>query len=334
MKAIIIDRPIRTSKVELTTDYSGLFTTVLNVPLMVRNIKKLKAQGINQMVILTNQVVPRELRDGSPWGVQLNYSQELNLTDIENSEHNWILLPGNVLLDLDYSKFETWHKIAESALSRATPRISNWALPSQYFHPSILTSETLRSGCVEKSSLSPLALLNLVNRLHKKPYSVQLVEKVSGLTSNQDFWKAHHTHMADEIDFDALEGFPLENNLWIDLNTRVDKSLSIQGFALIGKNCKINSEVQFKGFVVIGDDVIIDRGAIIENSIIRGNTYIGSDMHLKNAVVNQNRIYRADYDSMLKVEEPWLMGPNQTSSASKWFHRNAGTTDAWAQVAE
>lgn len=334
MKAIIIDRPIRTSKVELTTDYSGLFTTVLNVPLMVRNIKKLKAQGINQMVILTNQVVPRELRDGSPWGVQLNYSQELNLTDIENSEHNWILLPGNVLLDLDYSKFETWHRLAESALSRATPTLANWSLPSQYFHPSILTSETLRSGFMEKRSLSSLALLNLVNRLHQKHFSVQLVQKVSGLTSNQDYWKAHQTHMADGIDPDTLQGFPLDENLWIDLNTRVDKSLSMQGFALVGKNCKINRDVQFKGFVVIGDDVIIDSGAIIEDSIIRSNTYIGSEVHLKNSVVNQNRIYRADYDSMLKVEETWLMGPNETSSASKWFQRNAGTGDVWGLAAE
>jgi len=333
MRAIIIDRPIRTSKTELTSDYSGLFTTVFNVPLVVRKIKKLKAQGIKDIIVLTDRPAPRELRDGSPWGVQLSYVRELELTDLEDTAENILLLPGNVLLELDYSKFEAWHKLARSPLSRATSKPANWSLPSQYFHPTILSSNILRSGFMEKKSMSTLAILNFVNRVHQKYFSVQLVETVSGLTSNQEFWQAHQSYMNNGLDSDTLEGFPHHDNIWIDLNTRVDHSTEIKGFALIGKNCKIHRDVKLKGFVVIGDDVIIDREAIIEDSIVRSNTYIGSDVHVKNAVVNQNRLFRADYDSMLKVEESWLMGPNKASSASKWFQRDLNTEDMWGRPA-
>ncbi len=334
MKAIILDKPIRTSKSILNSDYSSLFSPVLNVPLIVRYIKGLKAQGVKQITILTDQAVPADMRDGSPWDVQLSYARKLTSKDIEQSKENWIMLPGNVILDMDYTKFEIWHNTAKSTVSRAIPRLSQWSLPSQYFHPTIFSAETLKNGLLEKRSLTSAALQNLVNRLHQKQFSVQLVESVGGLTSNQDYWEAHQSHYKQGIDKDSLQGFPLMDKLWIDLNTRVDKSVENIGFTLIGKNCKINRGVKFKGFVVIGDDVIIDCETTIENSIIKSNTYIGSDVHLRNAIVNQNRLYRADYDSMLKVEENWLIGSNTSIDSSKWFNRKINTPNEYVVTAE
>lgn len=322
MRAIIIDRPNKNSKPERTVDYSNIFSRVLNIPLVVRNIKKLKAQGIEQITVLTDQQVPREFRDGLPWGVELTYTSEIEKQMVDNESQNWLILPGNVVLDLDFSKFEVWHVMAEATVSYATPRAFNRTLPEQYIHPTMMTAEALRNGATEKGSLSAVALINLANRLHQKPYTVELVDVLSDLSSNLDFWNAHHVQMVADIDTDTLQGFPLSDNVWVDLNTRVDDSVETNGFVLMGKNCKIHRDVEFKGFVVIEDDVIIDRGAIIENSIIRNNTYIGSEVSVKNAVVNQSRLYRADYDSILKVEDQWLMGVNHTSSYSKWINRS------------
>jgi hypothetical protein len=258
----------------------------------------------------------------------------LTLSNLEDGEESLLLLPGNVILDIDYSKFELWHVTAESAVSRATPYRADWSIPSQYFPPTLLSAEIMQRAFIEKNKISALALLNLCNRYHENRFSVQLIERIGGLISNQDYWNAHQSMMKDGLPSESVEGFPLGEDLWVDLKTRVDKSVVVEGFAIIGKNSKINKNVAFKGFVVIGDDVTIDQDVIIEDSIIRSNTYIGNGVHVKNAIVAQNSIYRADYDTMIKIEESWLMGTNEVYGSNRWFKKSTNDQVLWAKAAD
>ncbi len=334
MRVVIIDRPIRTSYTRLNSDYSGIYSPVFNTPLLVRYIKNLKAQGIKQIDVLTEQIPPQELSSGDPWGVELSYSREFALSNVDGGQENLLILPGNVILDMDYSKFELWHVNAESNISRAAPFRADGSIPAQYFPPTLIRSKIMHSRITSKDSISPLALLNLCNRLHDRRFVVSLVENVGALISHQDYWNIHQSAMKSTLPSEAIQGFPLSDNLWVDLNTKVDKSIVVEGFAMVGKNSKINKNVTFRGFVIIGDNVIIDQDVIIEDSIIRSNTYVGTAIHVKNALVTQNSLYRADYNTMIKIEEPWLMGANKVTNSNGWSYKVTNDQAIWGVAAE
>ena len=85
------------------------------------------------------------------------------------------------------------------------------------------------------------------------------------------------------------------------------------GIAHVGSNCSCYPSVQFSGEVVIGDNVIIDRCAVLENTVVLPNTYIGELVELKNAIVRGNDLIRVDIGSTLKVRDVFLLADLNTT---------------------
>jgi mannose-1-phosphate guanylyltransferase/phosphomannomutase len=101
-----------------------------------------------------------------------------------------------------------------------------------------------------------------------------------------------------------------------------------QGIALIGSNCHLHPSVELSGEVVIGNNVIIDRRATIESSVILPHTYIGELVELRNAIVRGNDLIRVDNGTILKISDAFLLADLETATFNKGlgtvFNRVAG----------
>jgi len=90
-----------------------------------------------------------------------------------------------------------------------------------------------------------------------------------------------------------------------------------QGIALIGAYCNLHASVELSGEVVIGDNVIIDRRASIENTVILPHSYIGELVELRNAIVRGNDLIRVDNGAVLKISDTFLLADLTTCRINK-----------------
>jgi len=70
---------------------------------------------------------------------------------------------------------------------------------------------------------------------------------------------------------------------------------------LIANGCTINGTVHHS---ILSRDVVIDEGAIVEDSIIFTNTHVKTGVHLKNVVVDKHCVFEFKKDVGYSDGEP------------------------------
>jgi len=100
------------------------------MPILEIILKQLKKNGFNYITIAVNymaKIIQAFFRDGSDWGLKINYSLEkkpLNtigpLTLIKDLPDNFLVMNGDILTDLNYKNFFEWHIKNKNDISVAT----------------------------------------------------------------------------------------------------------------------------------------------------------------------------------------------------------------------
>ena len=111
------------------------YTLVLPKPLMPVGeepileiiVKQLSAHGFTKITLAVNHqanIIKAFFGDGSKWGVEIDYSQEEialgtmgPLTKIKDLPENFLVLNGDILTDLNFSRFYESHVNADSLFS-------------------------------------------------------------------------------------------------------------------------------------------------------------------------------------------------------------------------
>lgn len=89
---------------------------------------------------------------------------------------------------------------------------------------------------------------------------------------------------------------------------RVNDSSIQSQHGYFGAHCRIDKSARLHGDVIIGDYAVVDRGARISDSIIFDNTYIGSNIDCRKAIVNGNLMIKMDTGVCLEIDDPVLFG--------------------------
>jgi hypothetical protein len=95
--------------------------------------------------------------------------------------------------------------------------------------------------------------------------------------------------------------------LTVGLRSRVSPRSLRQGIAFVGNHCRIESSAEFYGEVVIANDVIVDQHAILRDSVVLPDTYVGELVDVQNAIVQGNCLIRVDTGAVLPVVETFLL---------------------------
>ncbi len=110
-------------------------------------------------------------------------------------------------------------------------------------------------------------------------------EKFYSYIAEDDYWidigthrrylQAHYDLMADRI-----KNFQLEKNG----NYKAADSAEIDDKSCLAEGCKIGSEAKIINSV-LGENVVVEEGAVVENSVIWNGTKIGSNAKISGAVI-------------------------------------------------
>jgi NDP-sugar pyrophosphorylase family protein len=154
------------------------------------------------------------------------------------------------------------------------------------------------------------------------------VVDLNPLTDIADYHRANRDVVAGRFPGIPLPGREVALGLSVGRRARVSPKSLKQGVAFVGANSRVHPEAELVGEVVIGDDVVVDRGATIRDSVILPKTYVGELVEVANAVVASNLLVRVDTGAVLRISDAFLLANLATGGRggglAHWLHRLAG----------
>ncbi|MDO6563770.1 NDP-sugar synthase [Amphritea sp. 1_MG-2023] len=109
----------------------------------------------------------------------------------------------------------------------------------------------------------------------------------------------------------STAGVADNDNLQAGKQSKMHHRSLASGAASLGDYSTVHSEARLAGRVVIGNHCLIDRGARLHDSIILDNTYVGSGLEIKNAIVAKNHLIRVDLNADFHINDPFLLADNR-----------------------
>lgn len=97
----------------------------------------------------------------------------------------------------------------------------------------------------------------------------------------------------------------LLDNMQIEMVTY--ENVKIKDPVLIGKNCIFEENSEIGPYVSLDDNITVHKGTVISNSVVLGNTKIGRNIHLENAIVGHGCSIEDD----VKIGSNVVIGDNQ-----------------------
>jgi hypothetical protein len=320
--AILMDVQPVERKMRIRETNANLSSRVFNKPLLDHHIEALGAQGIHRHIILSERDTAATFHStGATFKDGVSFKEFLKLQDLDNEFY--IFLPANVYLHLDIQYFLSTHVESGQAISRVSPlgEIKNRSL--SYFDPVILNHAVMAELFTQVSRLTIDTLRVYLNQ-QSKAQRIPTHLITSTLSSPAQVWKLHQKLHQLGVSKTAPVGYPYQENLWAGLDASIHEDCQVEDLVIAGQNVVIKENVKLKGLVVLGDNVVIENGAVIENSIIENDTYVGKMIYIENSVVRGNRLYRIDRGITLDIPEKQILG--KSNLVSRLFKRSIPRT--------
>lgn len=338
MKALILGAGIGSRLLPLTNEIPAPMLPILNKPLILYILEHLKKFNIEKVKISLHhlpELVDAYLGDGEELDLKITYSLEKDLLGTGYSikripsyfDDTVIIHFGNILTNLDINDFLYFHKQRKSIFSyvvienRDIKNISEIKINNK--------SQIVYSGFRESGSKYPfipagifLAQKEILDYIPaNKKFSLEedllkviCKEKLPSYAyiHKGDFYKIQYPKDLLEVNLQLLRILAFtEGKLVFGSTNRIHKEVlsSVTFPILVGENSTINKNVVIKGPAVIGNDVIIDEGSSISNSLILDNTYIGKNLEIENSIVYKNLCINTQKDYSIYVTDSFVLSP-------------------------
>lgn len=308
----------------LTCTIPKTLIPVCNIPVIERQMLLLKKAGVSEIVLAVS-VMAEDLKayfkDGEKLALKIHYTNEespmgtagaIKLAENYLKDDNFFMLNGDVILDFDFSKMLNFHEEKGATGTIASKIVDD---PSRY---GVLIADV--SGKIEKflekaeyvppeDGIVPMPINAGVYVL--EPEVLDLIPPHKKVSIENDVFPKiaekeglyHHPITGIWKDIGKPEELLLGNILLMkqlieespgDDKNLIDKSLDIEGKALIyppvmiGKNVTIRKDCVLGPDVVIGDNVYIGEGSEIKESLIFNESYIGNDVKIERSIISDN----------------------------------------------
>lgn len=283
---------------------------VINRPMMEITVERLKASGIDEIIILLYfmpEVIQGYFGDGSRFGVSITYvlpdddygtAGALKSAEAYVGADDVLVISGDLVCDFDLEKIIAFHRSKNSRLTITLTSVEN-PLP---FGVVIADEEGKIERFLEKPSWGEV----FSDQINTGIYVLdnEIFDAIPSQT-NYDFSKdLFPSLMAQGV---TLWGCLMEG-YWRDVGNPesyrsvhqeifegkarfdyIGEKVEIgRGIAYLGQGVKLPKETKIKGIVVLGDNVTVDKGCELYNCVIGAGSKIGERCRIEESVIWKN----------------------------------------------
>ncbi|HPN65541.1 MAG TPA: NDP-sugar synthase, partial [Candidatus Goldiibacteriota bacterium] len=312
MKAVILAGGFGTRLRPLTTNIPKPMAPVMNTPMLEHIINLLKKYGmtdITMMLYFQPEVITSHFRDGSDFGVKINYvtsEQDLGtagcitLAKEKLKDDSFLIISGDVFTSFNLGDAIESHKknkaIATIVLTKSTDPLRYGIVVTEkdgrvaklLEKPSWgeVFSDTINTGIyIFEPEIFKSIPENTDYDFAKQLFPDLLAKKKAlyGFTGD-GYWKDIGT-LAEyrQVHEDILKGE-------IECEIKGERTGKVGRDIWVGKNVKISPKAKFRDAVVIGNNVTIEEGAEIASSVIGDNCYIDSGAKIVKSIIWDNNV--------------------------------------------
>lgn len=278
---------------------------VMNKPLLERTMMNLKKIGITEMVISTcyrPDYIKNYFGDGKPFGLDIKYIAEDTPLGtggaIKKAESQFndtfIVFNSDIVSDIDIQKMIDFHKRKNALATIAVTEVED---PSEYGvieydangyavsfvekpEPRQASSKYINAGIYifEPEILKGIAMDCVVSvERDTFPNILENGNKV-GVFKNSGYW----------IDIGTIEKYRQVHLDILNKKCKLVEHGSEYGNMVVGQNTKIHPTARLLGSVYIGDNVEVGPKAIVRNSVIGNDSYIGFESRVLESILWNN----------------------------------------------
>ncbi|WP_213460066.1 sugar phosphate nucleotidyltransferase [Thiocapsa sp.] len=311
----------------LTERTSVALLPVAGKPMIEHALESLAKAGIRRILVVVSPFadeIQRVIGDGTRWGLRLTYTLtrgEEDPTAVVDRlgtrlDGPLVALRGDLIHGFDVAG---WISAAET-----TPGDSVWA-----------DADGVSAACgIHRAGSLDLTPLSWppTGREAAGPQTAWIpvaAEQVRSIQSLAEYHRVNLDAVAKRLPGLILPGRQAALGLTLGRGSRVSPRSLKQGVCLVGARCRIAPDAELTGEVVICDDVIVDRRATINSSVILPHTYVGELVEITNAIVSANTMIRVDSGAVLQVTDACLLADLEQATLSGGIadpvHRLLGT---------
>ncbi|OGS21277.1 MAG: hypothetical protein A2252_08405 [Elusimicrobia bacterium RIFOXYA2_FULL_39_19] len=324
MKALILLGGFGTRLRPFTCQTPKPLLPILNQPFITYQLNLLKKYGIKEVTFCLSykaEQFNKFVGTGKNFGLKVNYVYEDKPLGtggaIKNAEKYFdettIILNGDILTDINISEIMKFHNNKKAVLTISLIRVKdptiyglvetdkNQRIEKFLEKPSWdeVTCNTINGGIyIFEPELLSYIPPNINYSVERGLFPMLLEQKknVYGYISNPYWIDIGTVEKYKQTHFDILNcnvnvpvpGKKLRNNVWVKNKASIDKTSTLTGKIVLGKNTKIEQFVQLSGCVSIGCNCIIRKGSQIIDSIILDNTVIEEGVKIENSLIGNN----------------------------------------------
>jgi len=294
LKAVILAGGFGTRLRPLSCTRPKLLFPVGNKPLLDWKLERLAKSGIKEVILAVNYMAEAfsQRYGDSAYGMKLFYSKEekplgtggpiKNAEEIIGREESFLVLNGDILTNLDYSKLVKEHREKDATATISLYQVDD---PSRY-GVAELTEKNRIVQFVEKPSRDK-APSNLINA------GVYVLEhKIFDYVPSGQPVSIERKVFPKLADEGKLYGYPFEG-LWTDIG-KLEDYLKANKLLLdieikksqLGKDARLKSGVKIKDPTIVGEKVVIGEKSEIGPYVAVGERAIlGKEVHVQNSVI-------------------------------------------------
>ena len=355
MKAVILVGGQGTRLRPLTCNIPKAIVPLLNRPYLEYLLSYLKKHGVNDIVLAMGynpEPIKKSLGDGSHLGVHLSYVVEdvpLGTAGaVKNAasalDDTFIVFNGDILTELDLSEMVRLHKKNRPEVSIALTPVEN---PTIYG-----VVETDSKNRVQRFVEKPPWAEVTTNMINAGVYIVE-PEILNKIPPGTRYMFEHHLFPGLLREGSAMLGYK-SDEYWIDIGTpqkylkahhdlmkkwpgnevktegksQIHSSAFVEGPVVIGDGCIIEAGARILGPTVVGPGCRICQDAVIESSVLWGNSSIGGSTRIRDCVIGSRVVVenQADLEECVVGDDITIKTGNKLErGASVWPEGCDGT---------
>ena len=249
---------------------------VAGKPIILHLLEQLHRSGIRSVTVISHNShseLEATIDTGPLLGMSVYFAKKMPL--LRKIDDNILVIGISQLVDCDWKYVNALHSNMHSyGTTRLTTSPSETIGYLLHAHSTTLIPDTWGNN----SDFSNTVSLGL--------------PKILKLNSLSNYLDANFKLLQGGLEHLHPAGREISPHLYIAPKSHIPMKTLETEHAYVGSHSHVDNRARLCGDVVIGEDVFIDKGACISNSLIMDGTYIGAMTSIDNAIVKGNMLIK------------------------------------------